>query len=422
MPWYDSPMTEETGLWLASREDPARRTLAGGPELDRIMELFPRTAGEPAFDPTLIAANAERLRTAPPVDTGHPFLDRSVKIALAHIDATFQGDHPKYGVEYYAQDWCDGFPPTIIAAVDALSAWGMGPRAARFFRYWLLTFVRADGSIDYGYQGVDGSSVSEYGQLLDSAAALEGRAGTEGWWSDGFGSLDRLAEHLLELAAVARRADGLIRGVPEADKREEPGRFFHNGAWAARGLLRWADLCERRGAHPTSSTTAIRGAAGQLASDTLRVLRKTWPADPSDWWLPPQAEPRPRPLGLTDGSLASYTNYRYWPELLSSGLLPADLANRVVEARLCAGGQFCGMTRFEDHLDDWPLAEYLRGLWHLGRRDDFLLSLYGHVAYHQAEGHLTAYEQVTLPPGRKVWPYCLPCQLVVARAARVLCG
>ena len=106
--------------------------------------------------------------------------------------------------------------------------------------------------------------------------------------------------------------------------------------------------------------------------------------------------------------------------MLSSGLLPADLAKRVVEARLSAGGQFCGMTRFADHLDDWPLADYLYGLWSLGRKRDFLFSLYGHVAYHQAQGHLTAYEQMSFPPGRPQADYCLPCQLVAARAARML--
>jgi hypothetical protein len=158
-----------------------------------------------------------------------------------------------------------------------------------------------------------------------------------------------------------------------------------------------------------------------LAEDTLRAIRKTWPIDPSDWWLPPQVEPLKRPSCLTGAAdVASYTNYRYWPELLSSGILPTDLANRVVKARLSAGGQFCGMTRFADHLDDWPLADYLNGLWSLGRKKDYLFSLYGHVAYHQAERHLTAYEQMSFPPGRPQADYCLPCQLVAARAARVL--
>jgi len=399
------------------REDPAGKMISGQPSLDRILALFPRTTGKPAFDPQAIARSVEKLQTRPAVNMGHPLLDASVKIGLAHVDATFRGDHPKYGVGTYAAEVHDGFPPTIIAAVDALSAWGLGRRAAQLFRYWLASFVRQDGTIAYY-----GPSISEYGQLLHTAALLEERAGAAGWWQDGSKALDRIAEYLLRLRAAAAKEDGLIRGVPEADTSKDVGKYFHNNAWVVKGLGRWADLCERLKAAATTAVAAVRKVAAALAEDTLRAIGRTWPADPSDWWLPPRVEPLARPASLTGTTDASYTNYRYWPELLSSGLLPADMAHRVVDARLLAGGQFCGMTRFSDHLDDWPLAEHLRALWSLGRKRDFLLSLYGHVAYHQAEGHLTAYEQVTFPPGRPAADYCLPCQLVAARAARLIVG
>ena len=283
------------------------------------------------------------------------------------------------------------------------------------FRYWLLNFVREDGTINYY-----GASISEYGQLLHTAALLEERGGIEDWWREACPPLNRLAEHLLSLRAQAEKDGGLIPGSPEADESDQVAKYFHNNACAAKGLRRWADLCERRGATPSTSIHATRSRAAALAKDTLDAIQTVWPQDPGDMWLPPQVEPTERPHAITATRLASYTNYRYWPELLSSGLLPPDMANRLVEARLHFGGQFCGMTRFRDWLDDWPLAEYLHGLWSLGRRNDFLLSLYGHIAYHQAEGHLTAYEQVTFPPGEAVAPYCLPCQLVAARAARLL--
>jgi hypothetical protein len=401
------------------QEDPVRKMFSGPPDLDKILTLFPRTTGEPAFDPRLIARNIDKLRTIPAINTGHPFLDISVKTGLAHIDATFIGDHPRYGsrIPGYGEPQHDGFPPIIIAAVDALTAWGIHRRAAQLFRYWLTHFVRDDGTINYG-----APSISEYGQLLHTAALLDERAGPKGWWQDGFKPLDRIAEFLLRHHAAALKGDGLIAGVPEADMyKAGANRYFHNNAWAAKGLRRWAKLCERRKSQPTTPPDTACKASHKLAEDTLRAIRQTWPKDPADWWLPPQVEPMPRPARLVgQHDTASYTNYRYWPELLSSGLLSAEMANRVVEARLSAGGQFCGMTRFNKELDDWPLADYLYGLWSLGRRNDFLLSLYGHIAYHQAEGHLTAYEEVTFPPGRQKAPYCLPCQLVAARAARLL--
>ena len=63
-----------------------------------------RAQGPPACDPQQIAENIAKLRTIPEVNTGHPLLDLSVKTGLAHIDATFRGDHPKYGVGTYAQE------------------------------------------------------------------------------------------------------------------------------------------------------------------------------------------------------------------------------------------------------------------------------------------------------------------------------
>jgi len=393
--------------WLEALEDPVREQFYGKPDLDIILGLFPRTTSEPAFDPDEIAAKAKTLRTSPKIDTGHPFLDLSVRVGLAHIDATFDGDHPKYGVGVYERPEHDGFPPTIIATIDALSAWGLNQRAATLFRYWLENFVRDDGTI------------SEYGQLLHTARLLEERAGPDGWWNDGFAPLDRLTEYLLALRADADD-DGLIAGSPEADTRKHVSKYFHNNGWVVKGLQSWTELCKRRNASPTTNPETTTKIANDLKADTLRAIRATWPADPNDWWLSPRVEATEKPTRATGTRDASYTNYRYWPELLSSSILPEPLANRVVQSRLTHGGQFCGMTRFQGHLDDWPLAEYLNGLWALGRTNDFLLSLYGHIAYHQAEGHLTAYEQVTFPPGKKKADYCLPCQLVAARTARHL--
>lgn len=416
---------------LSSMKDPVRDELlrGGNPSLDAVLGLFPKMQGEPAFDPTLIRTNAERLKTFPEVNTGHPFLDRSIKVGLAHIDATFQGDHPKYGVKYYAESRSDAFPPTIIAAVDALSAWGMNGRAAQLFRYWLINFIRNDGTIDFY-----GPAISEYGQILHTAFVLSQRAGLDGWWKDGAAPLARLSEHLLRLCDAA--GGELVAGVPESDiadgdpnnlsdnQHGENNRYFHNNLWLARGLADWASLQESTGISFSRPLQATRSIAGSLAGRTIDAIRQVWPKNESDWWLSPQVESVEKPVSLTSNVMAAYTNYRYWPELLSSGLLPADLAERVVNARLTGGGQFCGMTRFggvgEARLDDWPLADYLYGLWALGRKDDFLLCLYGHIAYHQAEGHLTAYEQITYPPGKELANYCLPCQLVAARAGRLL--
>jgi hypothetical protein len=65
------------------------------------------------------------------------------------------------------------------------------------------------------------------------------------------------------------------------------------------------------------------------------------------------------------------------------------------------------------------LMEYLYSLRLLGITNDFLISLYDHIAYNQCEGHLTTYEQFNFPgdpEGSRKADYCLPCQFVAAKA------
>jgi hypothetical protein len=205
-------------------------------------------------------------------------------------------------------------------------------------------------------------------------------------------------------------------GVPEADENDRAATYFHNSAWLARGLMDWSKHSREQD-----------GKNGrELARIVVDRIRSVWPSDPDNWWLSPIAEANsgdywdPPQGRVTANRFGSYTNYRYWPELLSSRILPKDLAVRIVDARLDGGGQLFGVTRFENHLDDWPLMDYLDGLRDLGRTRDFQLSLWGHIYYHQADGHLTAYEQVSIPPGKRKADYCLPCQLVAVRAAALL--
>ena len=403
--------------WLASMTDPFReQLLAAGKELpERVRACAEPLRDEPAFDPDEIAQRAATIQLPGGASFEHPMLERVVRIGLAHIDATFQGNHPKYGVAKYAWAICDGFPPTIISAVDALSLWGNTKRAEELMSYWAHTFIYRDGSIQF-----QGPSLSEYGQLLTTVRNLVERGAGNEWLERHKRILQTMVSYLEALATAAGKVR-LLAGVPEDDRRHEPATYFHNNAWVVRGLRDWAKLSSAVEARKTSRL------ADELYGQLLQAIRDVWPANTKDWWLPPAVETSlpesgeiKRPAYITESVIGSYTNYRYWPELLSSGVLPKRLAERIVFARLNGGGQFLGMTRYRNYLDDWPLYNWLDGLWRLGRYDDFRISLWGHIYYSHAEGHATAYEAVHFPPGRKASPYCLPCQLVPVRAAAKL--
>lgn len=414
MPWTEPiPPLESWGASLRDPLRPALVALAPREMGERLISLAPAPQGPPAFDPALL----DRLAAALPVDTSalpHPLLERSVRFGLAHIELTFRGDRPRYGTGVYARPEHDGFPPTIVAAVDALTLWGLDARARRLFCHWLQTFVAPDGHIRYY-----GPSISEYGQLLTTARRVVERGAPASWLALHRDPLQRLALYLRSLV-TGRCGVVLPVGVPEADEAHRPATYFHNAAWAVRGLRDWSALLTESLREPALAAAFSRTAA-LLHARLLATITETWPTDPTDWWLSPVLETdRPdfgRPPGRVTGtSFGSYTNYRYWPELLGSGVLPTSLARRVVRARLTSGGQLAGATRFEERLDDWPLMDHLEGLWSLGLRQDYWLCLWGHVQLHQAAGHLTAYEQVSLPPGGRVADHCLPCQLVAARA------
>ncbi|MSU50544.1 MAG: hypothetical protein EXS37_15905 [Opitutus sp.] len=407
--------------WVNSLSDPFRESLLqGGTGRDfpeRVRKCAEPLRDKPAFDPEEVARLAAAVRLPAAAKFEHPMLERVVRVGLAHIDLTFQRDHPKYGIGKYAWAKCDGFPPVIIAAVDALTLWGNFRRAEELMAYWLRCFIFRDGSIIF-----QGPSLAEYGQLLTTIRQLVERSGNRAWFEN-HRPIVRTIIGYLEGQMLASGRVELLKGVPEDDTRQDPATYFHNNAWLVRGLRDWAVL------DPEAAGERMPRQADQLLERLLGAIRDRWPQDPDDWWLPstvedtlPNSGEIKRPVGfVTENRIGKYTNYRYWLELLSSGVLPREMNERLIRSRHVSGGQFLGMTRLgKTQLDDWPLYNWLDGLWQNGRHDDFKLSLWGHIFYHQAEGHLTAYEVIHMPPGRQSTPYCLPCQLVAVRAAAKL--
>ena len=201
-------------------------------------------------------------------------------------------------------------------------------------------------------------------------------------------------------------------------RRRSAAKYFHNNAWATRGPAAGRTVRAPESFADDAGDATVRKPRRRWPRHAA-AIRSTWPADPADWWLPRRSSRVP--TGLRDGHGEVPPTRTTATGRSCSPAASCRRKWRTVWSR--QGFRAGGILRHDPHrsyLDDWPLADYLYGLWALGRKNDFLLSLYGHVAYHQAEGHLTAYESVTFPPGQENTPYCLPCQLVAARAARLL--
>jgi len=333
-----------------------------------------------------------------------PLLRNACKASIIRALITFTGRHPHYGVRSYGATVHDGFPPTIISLADCLIDWGHAALARDYLLYWFDRFIAQTGRIDYY-----GASLSEYGQLLSLVRRLANATRSRDWLNHARPKLKAMREWLW--AAQSASETGLLTGVPEADTCDEVDVHFHNNAWCWRGLRDIAAVIPRRGEQ--ARCDAFR----TLILDAIAAVTDSGVAPP---FIPPVARPMTPFATMTQDRFASYTNYRYWPELLSSGSLSSEQMRALVSYRVTHGGEAGGMTRFQNQADNWPTAHYAAALLDLGRVQDCERLLLSHVAGHMTNDTWTAYEQVSLEGNPYREPradYCVPAQLVAPRVA-----
>lgn len=340
------------------------------------------------------------------------------RASLARAFITYEGNAPRYGVGHYAADRHGTFPPATLSMVSACVEWGLLDRARQYLDYYFDHVVRPDGTFDYY-----GPAVSEYGQLLDVVAQYVRRSGQYEWLEDRTPKIDSIVERLLVLRRRSKdelpQTDvrhGLVSGSPEADTRKEVDYYYSGNVWTWRG---WKEI-GRLLVESENDRMIRRGQQLLEDCETYRTdietsIEKSICADTQPRFVPPVAgfdKPFER---MTQDRFASYTNYRYWIEMLSAGFLRSDWHDAIIEYRKTHGGELFGTTRFSGHLDDWPYAGYAYGLLHRDRIRHYLLGFYGDLAVHRMRGTFTAYEQVSIRGlGRRTYlaDYCVPAQLV----------
>ncbi|MDE2127939.1 MAG: hypothetical protein KGJ62_15265 [Armatimonadetes bacterium] len=394
---------------MSTGEDPYRaRVLAlarSGP--DGLLAEAPPLVADPWIDPGAI----EQLASAVPIPAAlrfeHPLLERVVRIGLAHI--TLVPENSMTAEE-------------TVSAVDALTRWGMVAPAEALFGSWLRRHVGRPGSALPAP-----STAGAYGQLLTAAYRLMSRGGSAVWLSANRARLDQFATQLQRLVH-AQGKPALIRSAQHVGSSTVSGFWLHDNAWAARGLSDWAHVVRNhRGAIPAAER--LRSDAGFLMLHVTDAASSAWNRREPFWWLTPAVDALPVLApdathgGLRESEATSRTNTTYWPLLLSSGVLSPALMARLVHARLNGGGQLLGLSRSGNGLESGAFSDYLDGLWRLGLTDDYRYSLWGHICFMQAEGHMTAYDAVTEPACRPAGAFSLVAQLAPVRAiARLAAG
>ncbi|NLF67840.1 MAG: hypothetical protein GX575_02170 [Candidatus Anammoximicrobium sp.] len=404
---------------------------AAGRTQRKYFHLWARQAPEPiagsAFFSRFLALNRywERvLSEALQLELPEPRIADACRASLVRAFITYDGSAPRYGVGHYGAAQHATFPPTTLSMVNACTEWGLFGRAQRYLDYYLDHVVRDDGTFDYY-----GPAVSEYGQLLEAIAQYVRRSGQTEWLTARLekitGMVERLRtlrqESLVQFPETDVR-HGLIMGSPEADTRHEVNYYFSGDVWTWRG---WTEL--GRLLTETGDTAAAERGKQLLAecaryqADIEASVRKSSQRSEQGLFVPPVAGFDKPFQTMTQDRFASYTNYRYWIEMLSAGCLRPEWQDAIIDYRVARGGELLGTTRFQGHLDDWPYAGYGYGLLLRDRVRHYLLGFYGDLAMHRMRGTFTAFEQSSIrgPAGRRyLADYCVPAQLVAPLLAK----
>ena len=368
----------------------------------------------------------------------------------------YVGLEPNYGNGGY---WAPNSSLTSeVAPLNlALVELGLAGMAGARLGYYFDAFVGADGSLPECAPCADGTTASggfgdalaDYGEMLDvfsrvGRAMLAYEAGGQAWVAAHVPQFARLAGYALRLRLNATQngtapgtpTAGLVWGSPEHDTCHEPGYYFHNSAWLARGLLEAGRFLRDAGGAPFAALAAqLLAEAGRFRADIANAVALAAAYDAAGpVWVPPLAVPGGRlpPFqSMTESILASYTNFRYAAELVSADILAPSFARAVLDFRATHGGTVSGLTRYLAHLDDMASAGYAWAhLWQ-GRVDRFLLLTTGHAANYAARGTFSATEQVPFETDSEglwrdyLWSYleggidaCVPSLLFPAQTTR----
>jgi len=366
---------------------------------------------------------------------GQRLVDMS-RAALVDLAGVWEGLQPNYGDGH--NYWGGGVGEDRGALLlesfsldNALVQWGEPFAAAQRVEYYLNNYVRNASGLTpppYGSLGAPGSidwkhwkdycpdrfadGLTDYGRFIDMyvntcrglrnanpdyAAAWEKRTS---------GQILLLANYSLglRLAAVDKKLPapntGLIWGPAEHDTCTDPEYYFSNNFWFYRGYLllgRYYTLESPRSKTSPEYAMAERlmAALPSYKHDIQAALEVSLVKVNGSFFVPPYASTNFTPFNsMVQSIVASYSNFRYYSEMLLSGFLNETVAEDLCNFRETFRGTLGGINRYTNHLDDMPSLGYAISSLRLGRLASFWSLLFGHAANYQSRGTFASTEQL----------------------------
>lgn len=377
--------------------------------------------------------------TAPVTLPDEAYADMSRHAIARELMVRPGGVYPKYGAvdrDYYGSEY-DGFQDIFTSAVYTNLEWGRCTAAAEIIDNYFTDFVDDQGMIN-----MRGPETAQFGMTLSLLARYYNYTRDAALLHKHCKKIEATASLLVELHEESLRLPksdpgyGLIHGWSESDSclASKPMTwwlpYFANNAFAARGLRDiarvWPELCG-----VGSESTAAQASRDWLSrsknlEDTVVAsMRKDIRPD----MTPPYIGPFPgTTLTFRDSLAKERPSPQQWPhrpyaELLQADVLPADLANIVINCMRAYGATTLGVVanvwrthRGERAILGFISYGYAQMLLRLDRIEEFLLFLYSHRYHDHTRGSWTAAEVADINGNTAL--FCIPAQQTIPLLVR----
>ncbi len=349
------------------------------------------------------------------------------------------GIYPKYGAvdrDYGGSEY-DAFQDIFTSAIYTNMEWGRLETAKLYIDNYFTDFVDSKGMID-----MRGPETAQFGMTLSLLARYFNYSGDTSLLLKHQAKIEATAKLLTDMHDESlslpqdHAAHGLIRGWSESDSclMEDPSlywqAYYANSAFAARGLndiaKTWTELGRNQPAAGMGKLAADWGKRGQtLRRRTVESVEKNI-----------QRDKTPPYIGLFPGTTLTFREslqtekpspqqwpHRAYAELLQADVLPANLANLVIDCMRAYGATTVGVVAnvggvHEDGREILGFISYgyAQMLLRLERIEEFLLFLYAHRYHGHTRGSWTAGEVTGITGDSAL--YCIPAQQTIPLIAR----
>lgn len=342
------------------------------------------------------------------------------------------GVYPKYGAvdrDYYGPEY-DGFQDIFTMSLCANLECGRFEMAGKVLDNYYSDFVDAKGMVNMrgpetAQFGLTLSLIARYFNYTRDRALLEKhRAKIEATAA----VLTAMHEESLHLPQ-SDAGHGLIHGWNESDACLAPNPqiwwkpYFANSAFAARGLRDiakvWAGL--GWGLHVDDWSQRSRSLTKSVVASVRNNVRRDL--------NPPYIGPLPgATLTFRESLEKEHPSQQQWPhrayaELLQADVLPADLANTVIDCMRAYGATTLGIVANVERAHPggrdilgFISYGYAQMLLRLDRVEEYLLFLYAHRYHDHSRGSWTAGEVTGITGSGAL--FCIPAQQTIPLLVR----